>query len=73
MSMADPDKLACADCAHWKRLTNYRGECLLAWRYSTSYREVGALAFHGGAKVYEETKPDYWCRLFEVDPDKAAA
>jgi hypothetical protein len=68
MSMADPDKPACADCAHWKRLTNYRGECLLAWRYSTSYREVGALAFQGGAKVYEETKPDYWCRLFEVAP-----
>jgi hypothetical protein len=71
--MADPAKPSCADCAHWKRLTNYRGECLLAWRYSTSYREVGALAFHGGAMVYEETKPDYWCRLFEVDPDKAAA
>ena len=66
--MTEADKPTCAACANWARLSSYRGECRLSGRHSTSYREVGTLAFQGGATVYEETKPDYWCTLFSVAP-----
>jgi|688.fasta_scaffold412331_1 hypothetical protein len=66
--MTEAEKPTCVSCAHWKRLSNYRGECRETWWHSTSYREVGTLAFQGGARVYEETKPDYWCTLFSVAP-----
>jgi len=66
--MTEAEKPTCVSCTHWKRLSNYRGECRQTWWHSTNYREVGTLAFHGGARVYEETKPDYWCTLFSVAP-----
>lgn len=60
--MSEPQK-ACRDCTHWRaRAAGHKGDCLKSGHVSSSYRIVGSL---GSAEVYEETKPDHWCVLFE--------
>jgi hypothetical protein len=53
----------CADCQHWRaRPAGHKGDCLQSGHLSSSYRVVGTA---GPTHVYEETKPDHWCVLFE--------
>ena len=53
---------ACRTCAHWRRLSDYRGECLMAPFTCNTYRQ-GVLE---PTDTYEETKPDYWCSAYEA-------
>ena len=57
----------CDGCSHWRRLSAYRGSCLKAPFFSTSYRLVG---ISDEVEIYEETKPDHWCVLFEDKPSE---
>ena len=65
---ARPEGWACSACAEWRaRPHGQRGDCLKSGHFSSSYRLVGAM---DGSEVFEETKPDYWCTLFEPKPSE---
>ena len=54
---------SCSECRHWRpRPAGHKGDCLLSRHESSTYKLVGSLDY---ADIYEETKPDYWCVLFE--------
>lgn len=50
---------SCEGCAHWRRLSAYRGECRQAAFNSTTYRLVGSTGIDSAEGIFEETKPTY--------------